>query len=107
MSDDLTKCPHCGAERIREGESMYSFACASYAVTYDRPHGCHIAENHKFKRENAALKAENERLRHWLLEISKGEGRYNHDPLTHADNCIDDMKALALAALDGKEADDA
>ena len=57
----------------------------------------------RLKREIAALKAENERLKGALREISKGEGRYNRDPLTHADNCIDDMKALAVAALQSKE----
>jgi len=34
-----------------------------------------------------------------LTEIAKGEGRYSRDQLEHADNCINDMKELAIAAL--------
>ena len=34
-----------------------------------------------------------------LVEIAKGEGRFSCDPLEHASNTIDDMKALALAAI--------
>ena len=34
-----------------------------------------------------------------LEKIIKGEGRFSRDPLEHADSCIEDMKALAVAAL--------
>lgn len=34
-----------------------------------------------------------------LREIQKGEGRFSTDPLEHASNTIDDMKAIATAAL--------
>ncbi|MCJ7831327.1 MAG: hypothetical protein MUP86_02225 [Dehalococcoidia bacterium] len=34
-----------------------------------------------------------------LYQIVKGEGRFSRDPLTHASNTIEDMKALALAAI--------
>ena len=34
-----------------------------------------------------------------LLEISKGEGPYSRDPLTHASNTIEAMKQLAQDAL--------
>lgn len=34
-----------------------------------------------------------------LREISKGAGAFNRDPLIHASNCIDEMKATARAAL--------
>jgi len=34
-----------------------------------------------------------------LEEIEKGEGRFSRDPLTHADNCIEDMKSIARAAI--------
>ena len=34
-----------------------------------------------------------------LKEISEGKGRFSRDPLTHAENCIEDMKNLALKAL--------
>lgn len=39
------------------------------------------------------------RLDKALVEISKGEGRFSTDQLTHANNTIEDMKALAVAAL--------
>lgn len=34
-----------------------------------------------------------------LVTISKGEGRFSRDPLTHADNTIEDMKKVATDAL--------
>lgn len=34
-----------------------------------------------------------------LEEISRGAGVYSTDPLEHAGNCIDEMKAIAIAAL--------
>jgi hypothetical protein len=34
-----------------------------------------------------------------LQEIALGKGSYSRDPLQHASNCIDDMKALARAAI--------
>lgn len=38
-----------------------------------------------------------------LKEIAKGEGRFSRDPLEHAANTIEDMKALALAAIERAE----
>jgi len=35
-----------------------------------------------------------------LGEIAKGLGRYNRDPLLHAENTIEDMRSLAKAALE-------
>lgn len=46
-------------------------------------------------------RAEVERLRAALQQISEGEGRYSRDPLEHASNTIEDMQMLALAALEG------
>jgi hypothetical protein len=34
-----------------------------------------------------------------LEQIAKGEGRYNRDPFIHAANTVEDMIALATAAL--------
>lgn len=36
-----------------------------------------------------------------LTEIMKGAGAFSRDPLTHAENCIEDMKKLAREALYG------
>jgi len=49
------------------------------------------------------LKARIEVLEGSLREIAKGEGRFSRDPLTHATNTIEDMKAIAEAALRGEE----
>jgi len=38
-----------------------------------------------------------------LKEIQKGEGAFSRDPLIHAGNCIEDMKALATAAIRAAE----
>jgi hypothetical protein len=45
------------------------------------------------------LQLENKRLRAALEEISLGKGAFNMDLLKHASNCIEDMKAIAQAAL--------
>jgi hypothetical protein len=37
-----------------------------------------------------------------LREIAKGEGAFSRDQLTHAENCIDNMKSIAQEALQGK-----
>ncbi len=34
-----------------------------------------------------------------LKEIAKGEGEFDRDPLKHAENCIEHMKAVADAAI--------
>ncbi|KKM88323.1 hypothetical protein LCGC14_1259930 [marine sediment metagenome] len=52
------------------------------------------------REENAALKAA-------LRLISEGMGRFSRDPLTHCENTVEDMKALARAALGEEEATDA
>ena len=41
-----------------------------------------------------------------LEEITKGEGEFNRDRLTHASNCIDSMKAIANKALATIRGDD-
>jgi len=49
-------------------------------------------DNNRFRKDNAAL-------RDALREIAKGEGRFSVDRLTHASNTVEDMKAIAVAAL--------
>lgn len=45
-----------------------------------------------------------ERLREALEEIAEGKGRFSRDSLQHAENAIEDMKALARTALtEGKQ----
>lgn len=34
-----------------------------------------------------------------LKEISKGDGEFDRDPLTHAQNCIENMKRIAKEAI--------
>jgi len=40
-----------------------------------------------------------EQVKKALKEIQKGEGAYSLDPLTHAGNCIENMKDIAEQAL--------
>jgi hypothetical protein len=50
--------------------------------------------------EVLGLRSERNRLREALKEIQKGDGAFSRDPLTHASNCIDNMKAIARKALE-------
>ncbi len=52
------------------------------------------------------VEAENKRLREALEKIAKKEGRFDRDPLIHASNAVDDMAAIADAALSDTEATD-
>lgn len=45
---------------------------------------------------------ENARMRKVLREISLGKGQFDQDHYIHARNTIEDMKQLALDALDYK-----
>jgi hypothetical protein len=72
------------------------------------PEQLHIvlnSSNHKLV-ANMALdlrdeREKNARLTAALREIAKGEGAFSRDPLTHAGNCIEYMKRLAVRALAG------
>jgi len=60
--------------------------------------------NVKQVEEIAILKAEVERLRKVLTEVSKGEGEFDIDPVLHAINTIAHMKSTAQEALkEGQE----
>ena len=52
--------------------------------------------------DSCAMATEIERLRDALTQITYGEGRYNTDQLTHAENTIEDMIGLATRALEGE-----
>jgi hypothetical protein len=53
----------------------------------------------------ALTSAENEALRKALEQIAKGEGRFSGDPYLHACNTIEDMQAIAVAALSAQTPD--
>lgn len=46
-----------------------------------------------------ALRRQRDDLLTALREIAKGEGRFNRDPIQHANNAIDNMVALAESAI--------
>ena len=49
------------------------------------------------------LKRVNEQLVEALEQIAKGAGAFSHDPLEHCSNIVEEMKAIALAALAAAE----
>lgn len=60
-------------------------------------------EIESLKAENARLKSSRDRLLEALKEISKREGAFSRDPLTHAENTIDSMAGIAEAAIKAAE----
>ena len=54
----------------------------------------------------SCLKAEVERLRKALEEISEGKGRVSRDHFEHCRNTVEDMRALAVKALDPAQQED-
>jgi len=56
----------------------------------------------KMARFGLGMAADLARLRGALEEIKKGRGAFSADPLEHAGNCIDEMKAIARTALLGE-----
>lgn len=53
--------------------------------------------------ELTKLRTENLAMRKALEEISRGEGIFSRDPLTHAVNTIDSMKQIARDALEPEQ----
>ena len=48
------------------------------------------------------IAAENKRLKAALTEITRGEGSFSSDPLTHASNTIDNLIEIAQKALESE-----
>ena len=69
-------------------------AAAEKVLAVIREHGYAIVP------KEATAAREIKRLRAALSEISKGEGAFSRDPLTHATNTIESMKQIALDELE-------
>lgn len=57
------------------------------------------AEREMWSSENAAQATRLASMEAALREIEKGEGRFSRDHLTHCENTVEDMKAIARRAL--------
>jgi len=75
----LATCVYCGHVGPKDGIADHVMSCDKHLL-------------------GQALR-ENERLEAALSEIAEGRGRFSTDPHEHARNCIEDMMALANAAL--------
>lgn len=58
-----------------------------------------VEEIHGMEDEVASLRESLDELLEALEEVAKAEGAYNRDPLTHAENVIENMVAVAQAAI--------
>lgn len=84
--------------RQETGQHLYDRCCEQYKKIQELE-----GEIDRRVQENIDRTNERNEAREALREIAKGEGRFSRDHLEHAENTIEDMKALANAAL-GKEA---
>ena len=57
--------------------------------------------NEELRETVRRLEAQVKRMREALQEISEGKGRFSRDHFEHCRNTVEDMKALAVAALSG------
>ena len=71
-----------------------------------QPCGCHVTRSQALlstgqedKISYCPLHASAGQMREALVQIAKGKGRFSRDHHEHAENTIEDMKALALNAL--------
>ena len=87
----------CGECRKLHHRRMRVAACDVYGWVYVND----ADPDYFYRRLPACLAAEEayKRLKEALHEIAKGRGAYSHDPLSHAENCIEEMKGIAKAAL--------
>jgi|GEM_PF-7034796 len=89
------------AERIAELKRMTSvpssILCREYHIQ-----NCHVCDDIKCGDNRSPAKQRIAELEAALREIAKGEGAFSRDQLTHAENCIDNMKSIAQEALQGK-----
>jgi hypothetical protein len=95
--EEMLKCmdsPHCIDEDSEEDCSYFRY-----------PDPCPVYEAIRAllttppDRDDDAMREKVKKLVETLKNIAKGEGPFDHDPLIHAINTIDDMKILARAAL--------
>ena len=70
-----------------------------WATSFDRSNTYIIVAAPDFAADWLAMDDEIWRLREALGEIAEGKGRISMDPLEHCHNAVEDMKALADAAL--------
>ena len=96
-------CPYCGAEHFTE----LVFECGTYAHYVCVDHLGFRRSESCYERQLAALAADNERLRTALRQITKCEGPYARDKLTHAGNVIEAMQNVAWDALAERGKEDA
>ncbi len=80
------------AQSINEDESTCPEGCDSFGHVAE----CKTGESASIIEQ---LRARVAALSEALEQITKGEGRFSMDHLTHASNTIDDMKAIAREAL--------
>jgi hypothetical protein len=90
------------AELLDRVENEYAIMTLRYASRADRERVFALArlgaEANRVVLDYEARIAE---LLALLQEISEGKGRYSRDMLIHAQNTIEDMKALARSGIEG------
>lgn len=96
-----TKGPwQCNAQDFTEyAPGQWARKCLVSGLEFNRPY-----TNLGHAVDDARLIAAAPELLEALQQIAEGKGRFSRDPLTHASNTVEDMKALAEAAIAKAEA---
>ena len=84
---------------VQKGTEQVEVLCRRFPAGIDTIATIHNQFKDETTKANARLIEKAPKLIEALVEIAKGEGRYDMDRLRHAANTIEDMQQLAMAAL--------
>jgi hypothetical protein len=95
-------CLNCGIKRKYKNPDYWYTDHDGHVTSTAPPCNPNRPESKPQQPDNNQVEPDrdNDKLLELLNEISEGKGRFDHDPMKHARNVIEDMKALAKEAIE-------